>query len=296
MVNTSRLIENLITLAASGQTAPWQRPWSGGDSPRNRVTGRKYSGGNVLNLAWAQTLHDYPTSEWMTYKQAAETGAQVRRGEKSQLIEFWKMIPRKDASGDVQIDGAGNPCYRPMLTCFHVFNVAQIDGAEPQQTTLTGPGLDDQAVQAINDLYQRHGITWAAGGDRAYYRPATDEIRLPVSEAFKDGTAYATTALHEAGHWTGAAHRLARDGIVKGTQDNYAFEELVAELTAFIAATELGIGYDPQANGSFEMLNHGAYLAGWSQGNIERLRQAVPAAQKAAKYLIPTETPARVAI
>src|SRR6202140_303568 len=88
--------DDIIKLLESG-TAPWQKPWETGHAghmPMNPTTGKPYRGGNVLSLMIAGMRKGYDDPRWMTYRQTAEKGWQVRKGEKASRIEFWEA--RKD--------------------------------------------------------------------------------------------------------------------------------------------------------------------------------------------------------
>src|SRR5271166_3468051 len=96
-----------------------------------------------------------------------------------------------------------------------------------------------------------------AAGDRAFYRPSTDSIHLPLKEQFPSAGDYYSTLLHELGHWTGHATRLNRNLSDPFGSIGYAREELRAEIASMIIGSELGIGYDPG--------QHAAYAASWIQ-------------------------------
>jgi antirestriction protein ArdC len=125
-----RLIEQL-----EAGTAPWQKPWEPGTIhlPHNPVSGTRYRGSNAL---WLQ-MQERGDPRWLTYKQAQNVGAQVRRGEKGTLVQYWKLsdrVPVKDERGKPLKDAAGNKVYRsvqldkPKVFSAVVFNAEQIDG------------------------------------------------------------------------------------------------------------------------------------------------------------------------
>ena len=207
--------EKLIEQLEQG-TAPWQKPWNPGESgsflPYNPVTGNRYKGINSLHLL----SQDRDDQRWMTYKQAAEVGAQVRKGEKSTGIQYWKFTEehiKKDDDGKPVLDGEGNPVKmvvkleRPRAFFATVFNAEQIDGLPPLQ----------KKEQTWNPIERAEGILTASGahsshgGNRAFYRPTTDSIHLPDKSQFPNAENYYATALHELGHWTGHEDRLDRD-------------------------------------------------------------------------------------
>lgn len=255
--------EKLIEQLKAG-TAPWQKPWQPGEPnslmPMNPTTGKRYKGINAIHLM-AQGRDD---SRWMTYKQAAAAGAQVRKGEKGTPVQYWKFSeeqdklddqgrPVRDANGEkiketVQLE-------RPRVFFATVFNGEQIDGLPPQQIK---PKAEQQwdAVERAEHILQASGakITHAAG-DRAFYRPSTDSITLPEKSQFESADRYYATALHELGHWTGHPSRLDRDLAHPFGSEGYAKEELRAEISSMIVGDELGIGHDPE--------QHAAYVGSW---------------------------------
>lgn len=252
--------EKLIEQLKQG-TAPWQKPWQPGEYgsflPFNPVTGNRYKGINVLHLI-SQERDD---QRWMTYKQAADAGAQVRKGEKGTGIQYWKFSDehiKKDAAGKPILDGDGKPVKeiirleRPRAFFATVFNAEQIDGLPPIQRKeqTWNPIERAEGILAVSGAEINHN-----GGSRAFYRPSTDSIHLPDKEQFPNAENYYATALHELGHWTGHQDRLDRDLAHPFGSEGYAKEELRAEIASMILGDELGIGHDPS--------QHAAYVGSW---------------------------------
>lgn len=254
--------EHLIEQLKAG-TAPWQRPWEpgvpGGFLPINPTTGKRYKGINAIHLM----SQGHTDNRWITYKQAAAVGAQVRKGEKGTSIQYWKFSEeetKRDENGRPVLDGDGKPVKenilleRPRVFFATVFNGEQIDGLLPIERK-------EQAWEAVE---RAESILHASGAvirhgehNRAFYRPATDSIHLPDKGQFLTADRYYATALHELGHWTGHASRLNRDLLHPFGSEGYAKEELRAEIASMIVGDELGIGHDPS--------QHAAYVATWIQ-------------------------------
>lgn len=253
--------EKLIEQLKAG-TAPWQKPWSPGEPnaylPMNPTTGKRYKGVNAIHLM-AQGRSD---ARWMTYKQAAAEGAQVRKGEKGTPVQYWKFSEEQtklDEQGKPVLDGEGKPVKenvmleRPRVFFATVFNAEQIDGLPPiQQKTEQQWNAVERAEHILNASGAK--ITHAAG-DRAFYRPSTDSITMPERGQFESADRYYATALHELGHWTGHPSRLDRDLSHPFGSEGYAKEELRAEIASMILGDELGIGHDPG--------QHVAYVGSW---------------------------------
>jgi putative DNA primase/helicase len=255
-----QVAEKLIEQLRQG-TAPWQRPWEAGEAasllPINPTTGKRYRGINAIQLL-SQGRVD---RRWLTYKQAAAAGAQVRKGEHGTAIQYWKFSEeqtRTDESGKPVLDAQGQPVKaevrleRPRVFFATVFNAEQIDGLPAMQRreqTWDAVERAEAILQASRAVIQ-HG-----GQNRAFYRLRTDSIHLPDKGQFPSADNYYAIALHELGHWTGHPSRLDRDLAHPFGSEGYAKEELRAEIASMILGDELGIGHDPG--------QHAAYVGTW---------------------------------
>jgi putative DNA primase/helicase len=255
-----QVAEKLIEQLRQG-TAPWQRPWEPGEAasliPINPTTGKRYRGINAIQLM-SQGRVD---QRWLTYKQAAAAGAQVRKGEQGTAIQYWKFSEehiRTDESGKPVLDAQGQPVKaevrleRPRVFFATVFNAEQIDGLPPmQRREQTWNAVERaEAILLASGAVIQHG-----GQNRAFYRLRTDSIHLPDKGQFPSADNYYATALHELGHWTGHPSRLGRDLAHPFGSEGYAKEELRAEIASMILGDELGIGHDPG--------QHAAYVGTW---------------------------------
>lgn len=275
--NTYQVITDAI-IAALESCGPYERPWAGPalTMPENAITGRRYRGSNVVMLWIAAQEAGYSENRWATFKQWAEKGATVRKGEKGTPVIWFQMLDRKADAGDEADDDATRkvPCARLSW----VFNVAQVDGyaaPAPMPTqNLVSP------IEQADALLAASGATITHEGARAYYRPSTDSIVLPPREAFT-GTAtmtateaYYATALHELVHWT--APRVGRELRGRFGDAEYAAEELVAELGAAFLCAELGVSNHPRED-------HAAYIRTWIELLRHDPRAFTSAASKAAE-------------
>ena len=179
-----QIAENLIEQLKKG-TAPWQKPWQPGDPlltlPNNPTTGKNYKGINVLQLM-CQGRTD---PRWLTYKQAVNFGAQVRKGEKSTLVQHWKFADeriKKDDNGNPVLDSEGRQIKeqvkleRPRVFYASVFNAEQIDNLPKLEIKAPDWEPLDRAEQI---LQQSNAVIHHGENDRAFYRPSTDSIHLP---------------------------------------------------------------------------------------------------------------------
>lgn len=251
--------EGLIEKLKQG-TAPFQMPWKPGDGggvmPFNPSTGKRYKGVNAIHLM-AQGRAD---QRWLTYKQAAALGAQVRKGEKSTPIQYWKFEEeqaKRDENNKPVLDGNGDPVKvrvrleRPKMFMANVFNAEQIDGLSDYQR----PAQTWNSLERADQILAASGADIRHGGDNAYYSPSLDRIQMPGKEQFGTATDYYRVAFHELGHWTGHPSRLDRDLGHPFGSEMYAKEELRAEIASMILGAELDLGYDPG--------QHAAYVESW---------------------------------
>ncbi len=283
-----QLAEKLIEQLKQG-TAPWQRPWTPGVSSRlpvNPVTGKRYKGINTLQLMMQG--HDDP--RWLTYKQAAALGAQVRGGEKGTPVQYYSFTeerPRTDDHGKPVLNADGKPMMevvrleRPKVFHATVFNASQIDN---MPVVAPMPPLAWNPLERAEALLQASPAVIRHGGDRAFYRPSEDRIQLPHKEQFPSAAAYYATALHEMGHATGHSSRLDRDLAHPFGSQAYAKEELRAEIASMLLGEELGLGHDPD--------QHVAYVASWIEAlenDPREIFRASADAEKIQTYLLGLE-------
>lgn len=281
---TDRVIEMLETANANGFQQPWITTNSGVASPINVISRKSYSALNGLFLWLSAEARGYTSGEWGTFRQWRERGATVRKGEKGTAIHGWFKVIGKanDAETDSADDGSdGEGRSRLVCRTYFVFNASQVDGYE--QVTVSLPSLTER-LDAAEIFFQHLTIPTEHGGNRAYYSPVLDAIRLPLREQFNGTTtstateAYYSTRAHEAAHATGHKSRLARDLSGRFGSEAYAMEELVAELTAIFVCIELGISATPRAD-------HADYLASWLRVLRNDKRAITTAASQAKKAL-----------
>jgi antirestriction protein ArdC len=292
---TDRIIDMLET-----GVAPWQKPWNPADAsldmPMNPTTGKTYRGGNAIHLMATSLLRGYGDPRWMTYRQAAVLGWQVRKGEKGTHIEFWEAKPASDTRSEAirggDSDGnqpAGEPDERHGNRLIHrvyaVFNAKQIESI-PERTPNARTVFE--VIEAAEQILNNSGATILHDqADRAFYNRLADSIHLPPKHAFQDAAGYYGTALHELAHWSGHPSRLDRATLndsYRFGDINYAKEELRAELASVFLAAERGIPHDPK--------QHAAYVRSWinvlKQDKNEIFRAAHDAS-RAADFLLALE-------
>lgn len=291
---------------------PWHRPGVAFTIPKNASTDKAYRGSNILSLWIDADAKKFEHQVWATYKQYNELGAQVRKGEKGSLIvKYGEWVPKEqsdsaaggkrqrnssDASADPKCEQSDDDGKRLFAKAAWVFNIDQVDApAELRErllpTALPRPDLTTRLAH-VDAFVAATGAEFREGGQRAFYRHRDsrgegDFIQMPPRELFT-GTANSTptesfesTRLHELTHWAGAEHRLNRKFGERFGDKDYAFEELVAELSAAFLCAELAITNTPRAD-------HAQYIANWLdilKGDSKAIFTAASLATRAVAYL-----------
>ena len=235
---------------------PWKRPWktTGAGLPL-RHNGRPYRGINTLVLWMAMTAKGYASPYFMTYKQAASMGAQVRKGEKATTVTYSDTVRRKEE----QPDGTEEQRNIRFLKSYAVFNACQIDGLPAHHYPRPEPAAAATAerIAHAEAFIARTEADIRLSGECAFYTPKLDYIRMPDLEAFVYPEAFYATLAHELGHWTGHPSRLNRGTILKRhSGDARAVDEILAELTAAFTCASLGIDHDLKQDST-------AYIGSW---------------------------------
>lgn len=264
---------------------PWCKPWAGGAAgmPRNFSSTKPYRGVNVFLLSVTAAAAGFSSPFWVTYKQAAELGGNVRKGEKSLTpVVFYKQIEKSQENSEGEIEARGYS----LLRYTSVFNTDQCEGLKVPD--LTGAPRHEhqiiEAAQAIVDGMPNRPEINVRTSARAFYSPGHDSVTVPELSQFEKAEMFYSTLFHELGHSTGHSSRVGRD-LAAGSFGNheYSKEELVAEFCASYLCGVCGIE-------SRTVNNSAAYISGWlSRLNDKDSRKWVPwaasQAQKAADYI-----------
>ncbi|WP_300915931.1 ArdC family protein [Bacteroides acidifaciens] len=270
--------ERIISQLQNG-IIPWQKPWTGIRSGAyNRISKKPYSLLNQMLLS-----HE---GEYATFKQWQDLGGHVRKGEKAEIVVFWKIQPVEE----ILEDGTKEVKQIPLLRYFNVFHISQVDGVEPlSKDELNDIEPIEKAESILHDYWNREGIEIEhIASDNAYYSPSRDLIHLPLMEQFKDANEYYSTAFHESVHSTMKETRCNRAEDRKGKlvafgSNEYSKEELVAEIGSANLMNILGIESDK----SFR--NSTAYIQGWLsklRNDVKFIVSASGKAEKAVKYIL----------
>src|SRR6202046_1333359 len=278
----TRITNQIVSHLEKG-VKPWVRPWN---AEHGRITrplrhnGKPYSGINVLSL-WASAMaQNFAAPVWMTFKQASELDAHIRKGERGSLVVYADSIKRKETdekTGD-EIDWE-----IPFLKGYTVFNVEQIEGLPEVYYAKAEPTLDPVTrIEHAEKFFAALGATIRHGGNRAFYSNAAEVMQVPPFESFQGANSYYVTLAHECTPWTGSKARLDRDfGGHRFGSEGYAVEELVAELGAAFLCADLELALEPRED-------HASYIATWLKELATDNRAVFTAAahaQRAAEFI-----------
>lgn len=262
----------------------WLKPWNT-ENLNGRIVrplrhnGLPYSGINVLML-WGATLEaGFSSPHWMTFKQAQELDAHVRKGERGNPVVYANTMTKTEEGAD----GAEEEKTIPFLKTYCVFNAEQIEGLPAHYYAKPEPAIASaQRIEHAESFFAATGADIRHGGDRAYYSGGSDHVQMPPFECFQSPESYYATLAHELTHWTKHKSRLDREfGRKKWGDEGYAREELVAELGAAFLCADLAL--TPEAGA-----DHAAYIQSWLKVLKEDKRAVFSAAahaQRAADFL-----------
>lgn len=286
----------LIARMEQMKESKWKKGWTDGRTaqfglPQNLV-GRPYTGSNAFLCQIHTTMEHYRMPVYLTIKQIRDAGGMIKKGEHSIPIFKWDLrIKGKDGKKLSESDyrnmtkeEQAECTVRPYLKVYNEWNIDQTNLEEVNKEKYDAilkrfksePIKDEVGMyknEAFDNLLKEQSwvcpIEYEKFNESAFYSPKRDQIVVPSKkqfnisntpeDVFKDGMEFYGTTIHEMAHSTGHESRLGRDGIVKIDQfgsDQYAKEELVAELTSALIGNAMG--FDSRIRE-----NNIAYLQNW---------------------------------
>jgi len=265
----------------------WSQTWVDTFAPNNPITGTKYRGINRITLGMIAAIREYKDPRWVTAKEAFASGWKIKKGAKSAAVEKWKLYKTKDDEDtESVIDSKDTKVIPVCVGYFSVFNANEIEGIPPLEV------LENEDSN-INDVADRLIETsrcpiYEHDSDVAYWSSSFDIISIPSRSLFTSIEAFSRTLLHEMGHSTGHRSCLARDMSGGRFSKEYAFEELIAEMSAVFSSVDLGLDLKCDLDDKFYE-NHVAYLQCWLsrlENNPDELFVAAAAAEKATEVIL----------
>jgi antirestriction protein ArdC len=290
------ITDKLISLISQG-VKPWAKPWH--STPyQNLITGHQYTGINPILCTIDMILYNYQSPYFISFNQAKELNWKIKKGSKSTWIR-WGGVNGKET-----LDEFTGETKKEFYSAFKWFNLFNLDCLDDNSSQFkiedyigdrikgeTQSYLNPEArLEAVENFIKQHNPTTQFGGNKALYYPVSDTIRLPHYQDFKSAVGYYATYLHELIHWTGHNSRCDRikDAALRDRpltsqfgSENYAFEELVAEIGSAMLCNQLGL--------ESELENHASYLDSWLSiltDDKQAFFKASQLATKAVKFLL----------
>lgn len=277
--NVYDMVTNRIIAELEKDKIPWQKPWTGVRSGAyNRITKKPYS---LLNQMLLQH-----TGEYATFKQWQDLGGHIRKGEKSEIVVFWKIFESKETdsdTGEIEIKKI------PLLRYYNVFHISQVDGVEPLALEQLNDEVEpiEAGDQIITDYIKREHLNFIeCKSNKAYYSPTNDTVVVPLKEQYSMINEYYSTTYHELVHSSGHKTRLNRlqtGAVASFGSENYSKEELVAEIGSATLMSIAGI----ETPKTFR--NSTAYIQNWLQvlrSDNKFIVSASSKAEKAVNYIL----------
>ena len=224
------------------------------------------------------------TGEYATFKQWTEAGGHIKKGEKSEIVTFWKISPIIEVENE---DGEKERKQIPLLRYYNVFHISQVEGVEPKEKLDLHELEPLTEAEQIQEAYkEREQIEiYEIVCNEAFYNPGLDYIQVPCKEQYTEIEEFYSTLFHEMIHSTGHKSRLDRlenGASARFGSETYSKEELVGEIGSAMILNCLGI----ETEKTFK--NSSAYVQNWLQvlkNDNKFIVSAASKAEKAAKYI-----------
>ena len=276
-----QLIRERVLELMTTEGSNWTKSWITNGTPCNFITKKPYRGMNHFWLA----IQGFKSNEWGTQKAWKSKGYRFKKGSKASFIVFCERKPKKKE----WLEGRELEAYNAtgilpkyfIWNVYNVFNADQIEGYESTDVVKNqATELTVEEVMNVDSFIQQTGAK-ITEHPQPHYKPSTDTIGIPNIKAFTSDVDYYSTLLHELTHWTGHSSRCDRlKGSMFGTEE-YAKEELVAEIGSAFLCQLHGVEKTVRAD-------HAQYLNNWMEIISESdnaLSSAFSQAQKAVDFL-----------
>lgn len=275
--NILEVVANKVIKLMETEGMDWSKSWTTTTKNNGQpisIYKKDYKGINRLILGLEMAMNGYGSPVFATFQKWKSVGAKIKKGATSHEVVFFKTLTKAELNDK----GEELEIKIPMLRTYRVFNADQVEGWDGNWLT-----DGEEQVQEWKDIELADLIVSHSGAkidhinqDKAFYMPSKDQICMPTKAQFKDESGYYGTMFHELVHWTGHASRLDRKFGNKFGNDNYAKEELVAELGGAMLSAIAKVDAEPRAD-------HAKYLNGWIKGLKDQPKMILTAASKAEK-------------
>jgi len=260
---TNRILENL-----KKGVVPWRKSWQ--FVPQNFYSKHEYKGCNFALLS----CNAFTSPYYATFKQIKQSGHNVKKDSKAEMIVFWKfrkIIAESDEDEDKVI---------PMIRYYNVFNIEQttieVDNENQNKQIVSAETVINSSqnlpeIQHINKL-------------SAHYSERDDVVNVPSMNLFESSEDYYSVVFHELIHSTGHRSRLNRATIANyfKSKEERAKEEMIAEIGASYLCAYCGIE-------NFVLESESSYIDHWLSilNNDKRIFiHLASQAQKAAEFIL----------
>ena len=267
MASVYEIVTEKILKQLESGVIPWKKTWAGTtEMPKNYISKKEYRGINI----WLLDAF-YGCPYYVSFKQCANLGGQVKKGEKGNIVVFW-LIKEDKESGTKKF----------ILRYYRVFNLEQTTLPIPAKPEVNNFTSNEKAEEIIKNFKTCPPVTF--GGDKACYSPSLEKIKMPTKDSFTGENEYYSTFFHELTHSTGHKNRLNRKEISETAlfgSDIYSKEELTAEMGSGFLCANAGIDNT--------LGNSAAYIASWLKhlsNDKKMIFAAATKAQKAVDYIL----------
>lgn len=262
MSKVYEIVTNQIIERLEEGTIPWRRPFQSHIAV-NWQTQRSYRGINTILL---------PEGEYATFNQIKKAGGKIKKGEKSRIAIFWKLLEKENKKTE-------ETEHIPIARYYRVFEInTQVEGLESRRKIIEYDNDPIEEAEKIKKNYMdRPTFSFKSVG--AWYRPSQDHINVPPIKEFENVNEFYSVMFHEMIHSTGHRSRLNREGVteeIKFGSERYSKEELIAEIGASILCSHTGIIHETIDNSA-------SYISHWLKVLKEDNRFIVNVAQQAQK-------------
>lgn len=233
MLNIDFIVENLKK-TISDDNAIWQNPIGEKKSYPVIYTNskdHKLSEVNNLTLENVKAVKGFKSNRWIMHKDLEKLNLYVKKGQKGSYI-----ANRHDGS----------------KIC--VFNVEQLDLPQEHEF-LNNPINVSENNLNLEDIIKFSGVNIVEEDiEKSYYDVNKNEIHVAKRESYSSTTAFYTSVMHEIAHYSSV--KLGRTLSTDMSSDQYAKEEITAEITSYMLASTNGIPYK-------SLSNNAAYIKTW---------------------------------
>lgn len=269
---------------------PWYKTWNI-KSPCNVVSNRNYRGINNLLLSYVTAKRGYSDNRWCTFDQLKKNKWKFKEDAKGKgvWVEYWTQYNVKEKKiysfnayeQIIKNNPERKEEFRIIDRCTVVFNCDLIDGVPKQKEMIEYN--DVKLSNTIDNIIKNIGVKYIEDSSDPYYSPLEDKVVIPYKKSFTNEYSYHATQLHELAHSTGHESRLNRDIKNKFGSEEYAKEELRAEISSSFLIQKFGLEYDKK-----HLEEHKGYIQNWIKiikDKSSELLKAISDADKIVSYL-----------